>query len=296
VRVAVTGSSGLIGSALLPVLRRHGHEPLRIVRREPAAADEIGWDPEAGTIDVDGLTGVDAIVNLAGETIGRRWTPARKRRIADSRVGGTRLLAEAAAALEQRPQVFLCASGIGFYGDRGDAVLTEAAAAGTGFLAQLAEQWQAAAQPARDAGMRVVTFRHGIVLSRRGGALVRLLLPFRLGLGGRVGSGEQWWSWIAIDDAVEAYAYALEHPLAGPVNLVSPEPVRNRDFATTLARALGRPAIAPFPAFAVRAVFGEMGEEVLLASQRAAPAVLEASGFTIRHRALDDGIASALAA
>jgi len=294
VRVAVTGSSGLIGSALLSGLRREGHEPLRIVRREPAAPDEIGWDPEAGTIDAHSLAGVEAIVNLAGATIGTRWTASRKRRIVESRVGGTRLLAETAAGLDPRPQTFLCASGIGFYGDRGDEVLTEASPAGDGFLPRLAEEWQAAAQPARDAGIRVVTFRHGIVLSRHGGALARLLLPFRLGLGGSVGSGEQWWSWMAIEDVVEAYVYALVHPLSGAVNLVSPEPARNRDFARTLARVLHRPAIAPFPSFVVKAVFGEMGEEVLLASQRALPAALEASGYAIRRRTLEDALASAL--
>lgn len=294
-RVAVTGSSGLIGSALLPVLRREGHEPLRVVRREPAVADEVGWDPEAGTIDAHALAGVEAIVNLAGYNIGTRWTESRKRRILESRVGGTRLLAETAAGLEPRPHTFLCASGVGVYGDRGDEALTEASPPGDGFLPRVAVEWEGAAQPARDAGICVVNFRHGLVLSRRGGALARLLLPFRLGLGGRVGSGEQWWSWIAIEDVVEAYAYALAHPLSGAVNLVSPAPVRNRDFARALARALHRPALAPFPSFAVRALFGEMGKEVLLASQRALPAALEASGYTIRRRTLDEALAGALA-
>jgi uncharacterized protein (TIGR01777 family) len=296
VKVAVTGSSGLIGSALLPILRREGHEPLRVVRREPVAPDEVGWDPEAGTIDVHALAGVDAIVNLAGYTIGKRWTESRKRRIVESRAGATRLLAETAATLEPRPHTFLCASGVGIYGDRGDEILTEESPRGDGFLPRVAEQWEAAGQPARDAGVRVVTFRHGLVLSRHGGALARLLLPFRLGLGGPLGSGKQWWSWIAIEDVVEAYAYALAHPLVGAVNLVSPEPVRNRDFVRALARILHRPALAPFPSFAVRTVFGEMGREVLLSSQRVLPVALESGGYAIRRRTLDEALASALGA
>jgi len=296
VRVAVTGSSGLIGSALLPALRRQGHEPIRVVRREPRAPDEVGWDPEAGTIDAHGLAGVDAIVNLAGHNIGTRWTDSGKRRILDSRVGGTRLLAETAVALDPPAQTFLCAGGVGAYGDRGDEVLTESSPRGAGFLADVSAQWEAAAQPARDAGIRVVNFRHGLVLSRQGGALARLLLPFRLGLGGPVGDGRQWWSWIAIDDVVETYAYALVHPLEGIVNLVSPTPVRNRDFAKALARAVHRPAFAPFPSFAVKTVFGEMGREVLLASQRVLPAALEASGHEIRQRMLDEALAGVLAA
>ena len=295
-KVAVTGSSGLIGSALLPILRREGHEPLRVVRREPVAPDEVGWDPEAGTIDVHALAGVDAIVNLAGYTIGQRWTESRKRRIVESRAGATRLLAETAAALEPRPHTFLCASGVGIYGDRGDEILTEESPPGDGFLPWVAEQWEAAGQPARDAGVRVVNFRHGLVLSRRGGALARLLLPLRLGLGGPLGSGRQWWSWIAIEDVVEAYAYALVHPLEGAVNLVSPEPVRNRDFVRALARILHRPALAPFPSFAVRTLFGEMGREVLLSSQRVLPVALESGGYAIRRRTLDEALASALGA
>src|SRR5262249_19016351 len=197
----------------LPVLGAEAHDSLRVVRREPAAPDEIGWDPEAGIIDAHALAGVDAIVNLAGYSIGRRWTESRKRRIVESRVAGTKLLAETAAGLEPHPHTFICAGAVGAYGDRGAELLTEESPRGVGRLAGVAERWESAAQPARDAGIRVVTFRHGIVLSRRGGALARLLVPFRLGLGGPVGSGRQWWSWIAIDDVVAAYVYALDQPL-----------------------------------------------------------------------------------
>jgi uncharacterized protein (TIGR01777 family) len=296
VKVAVTGSSGLIGSALLVALGGAGHEPLRIVRREPTRPDETAWDPQARTIDAQSLAGVGAIVHLAGYNLGSRWTESRKRRILESRTLGTRLLAETAARLEPRPSVIVCASAVGFYGDRADEELTETSSRGDGFLADVVEAWEAAAQPARDAGIRVVHLRQGLVLSRRGGALQRLLLPFRLGLGGRVGSGDQWWSWVAIDDVMGAYLHALEHPLSGAVNMVSPEPVRNREFVELLGRVLHRPTLAPFPSFAVRLLLGEMGEELLLSSQRALPVALEASGYEIRHRTLADALTSALSA
>jgi uncharacterized protein len=296
VKVAVTGSSGLIGSALLVALGGAGHEPLRIVRREPTRPDETAWDPQARTIDAQSLAGVGAIVHLAGYNLGSRWTESRKRRILESRTLGTRLLAETAARLEPRPSVIVCASAVGFYGDRADEELTETSSRGDGFLADVVEAWEAAAQPARDAGIRVVHLRQGLVLFRRGGALQRLLLPFRLGLGGRVGSGDQWWSWVAIDDVMGAYLHALEHPLSGAVNVVSPEPVRNREFVELLGRVLHRPTLAPFPSFAVRLLLGEMGEELLLSSQRALPVALEASGYEIRHRTLADALTSALSA
>jgi uncharacterized protein len=295
VRVAVTGSSGLIGAALLPALRREGHEPARIVRREPVAPDEVGWDPEAGTIDAHALAGADAIVHLAGYNLGTRWTESKKRLILESRTESTRLLAETASLLAPRPTVMVCASAVGFYGSRADELLTEASPRGVGFLSDVVEAWEAAAQPARDAGIRVVHLRQGIVLSRRGGALGRLLLPFRLGVGGKVGTGDQWWSWVALEDVTGAYLHALEHPLAGPVNVVSPEPARNRDFVKTLGRALHRPAVAPFPSFAVRVLLGEMGEELLLASQRVLPAELESSGYAIRQRTLAEALTSTLA-
>jgi uncharacterized protein len=294
VKVAVTGSSGLIGSALLPALDAAGHSSLRLVRREPGR-DEVRWDPGAGSIDAAGLTGVAAIVHLAGESIASRWSKTRKRRILESRVAGTRLVAETAARLEPKPRVLLCASAMGIYGNRGDDVLTEASPRGDGFLADVVEAWEAAAAPAREAGIRVVHLRHGLVLSCRGGALARLLLPFRLGLGGRVGGGDQWWSWVAMEDVTTAYVRLLELELSGPVNVVAPEPARNRDFAKALGHALHRPAVLPFPSPAVRMLLGEMGEELLLTSKRLLPAALEAHGYAFRCRTLAEGLASALA-
>jgi uncharacterized protein len=294
VKVAVTGSSGLIGSALLPALAAAGHEPVPLVRGVPRPG-EVRWDPATGSIDGAGLAGAGAIVNLAGETIAARWTETRKRRILESRVAGTRLIAETAARLEPKPGVLLCASAVGFYGSRGDEELTETSAKGAGFLADVVEAWEAAAEPAREAGIRVVHLRHGLVLSRHGGALARLLLPFRLGLGGRVGSGDQWWSWIAMEDVTAVYVSLLELQLSGPVDLVAPEPARNRDFVKALGRALHRPAAVPFPSLAVRAVLGEMGEELLLSGQRVLPVALETHGFEFRCRTLAAGLECALA-
>ncbi|HXF98009.1 MAG TPA: TIGR01777 family oxidoreductase [Gaiellaceae bacterium] len=293
-KIAVSGASGLIGSALVPALRARGHEVLRLVRREPQAEDEIRWHPDRGELDAARLAGVEAFVNLNGATIGRRWTGERKREIRESRVRPTELLARTAAALEPRPAALVCAGGVGIYGDRGDEVLTEESPPGTGFLAEVGTAWEAAAQPARDAGVRVVSFRQGLVLTRRGGALQRLLTPFRLGLGGPVGSGRQWWSWVALDDVLEAYAFALEGDLSGPVNLCSPNPVTNRQFAKALGRALRRPAVLPLPALAVRALFGEMGEEALLAGQRALPARLLDAGFAFRYPELEAALRRAL--
>jgi len=293
VKVAVTGSSGLIGSALLPALAAAGHSTVRVVRSRAEPGD-VGWDPTTSSIDVAGLAGVDAIVHLAGESIASRWTERRKQQILESRVAGTRLVAETAARLDPPPRVLLCASAIGIYGNRGDETLTESSARGDGFLADVVDAWEAAAAPARDAGVRVVHLRQGLVLSRRGGALARLLLPFRLGLGGRVGGGDQWWSWIALDDVTAIYVRLLELTLSGPVNVVAPEPARNRDFVRELGRALHRPAALPLPAFAVRLLLGEMGEELLLASQRVVPAALEAERFEFGCRTLADGLASAL--
>jgi uncharacterized protein (TIGR01777 family) len=296
VRVAVTGSSGLIGAALLPALRDAGHEVLVLVRREPRAPDEVGWDPAAGALAAERLRGLDAVVHLAGATIGRRWTAGRKREILESRTKPTRLLAEALAELEPRPRALVSASAIGFYGDRGDEQLSERSGRGEGFLAEVVEAWEAAAQPARDAGIRVVNLRQGLVLSRDGGALQRLLTPFRLGVGGRIGSGRQWWSWVAPADVVGAYLWALEAPdAAGAVNVTAPHPVTNAEFARALGRALRRPSALPLPAAAVRLLLGEMGEELLLASQRVLPVRLEESGYEFAAPELEDALEATLA-
>lgn len=294
--VALSGSSGLIGSALVPALREAGHEVLTLVRRQPSSRDEIGWDPAGGALDVRALEGVDAIVHLAGENIGKRWTPATRQRVLESRVRGTRLLAETAARLERRPSVLVCASATGFYGDRGEEVVTEASARGDGFLADVVDAWERAADPARDAGIRTAHLRHGFVLSRHGGALARLLPPFRLGLGGRVGSGRQWWSWVALDDVVAAYLYALEQPLSGPVNVTAPGVVTNEEFTKTVGRVLRRPTVLPLPGFAVRALFGQMGVEMLLGGQRTQPAALAAAGFSFDRPELGPALEHALRA
>ena len=292
-RVAVTGASGLIGSALVPALRAAGHDVLRLVRGEPRSVDEAAWDPTAGTIDEEALADVAAIVNLAGASIDQRWTAEAQRRIRDSRVDGTRLLAETVSRLDPRP-VLLLASAVGYYGQSGDEQLTEESAAGEGFLADVVREWEAAAEPARAAGGRVVHFRQGIVLAKGGGALKRMLLPFRLGVGGRVGSGSQWWSWISLDDVVAAYLHALEHPLEGIYNLAAPGVVRNRDFVDALGRALHRPTVFPLPEFAVRLAFGEMGEEMLLGGQRALPARLADTRFPFAYPKIGDALERAL--
>jgi hypothetical protein len=295
-RVAVSGASGFVGSALVPALEEAGHDVVRLVRRAPAARKEVAWDPASGAIDADGLAGVDGVVNLSGATIGRRWTPSRKREILGSRVASTALLARTLAALEPRPSVLVSAGGVGIYGNRGDEILTEESELGNGFLAEVGTAWEAAAQPARDAGIRVVSFRQGIVLSRNGGALERLLTPFKLGLGGRVGSGRQWWSWVAMDDLVGAYRFALEESLEGAVNLTSPNPVTNAQFVKALGRTLHRPTVFPLPAVAVRTLFGEMADEALLAAQRVLPARLLDAGFSFGYPELEGALARALTA
>lgn len=280
--VAVTGSSGLIGTALGGALQRAGHRVVPMVRSEPAG-DAIGWDPDHGRIDAGGLEGVGAIVHLAGEGIGsKRWNDAQKARIRDSRVRGTALLAGTLATLNRPPKVLLSGSAVGYYGDRGDEVLTESSRAGDGFLAEVCVAWEAAAAPAREAGIRVSHLRTGIVLSAEGGALPRMLTPFRLGLGGRLGSGSQWMSWISIEDEAGAIVHLLgDDAPAGGVNLTAPNPVTNADFTAALGRALRRPAAIPVPKIALKAVLGaEMAGELLLSSQRALPTRLLDSGYT----------------
>ncbi len=286
----MSGASGLIGSALLTALETAGHDVVRLVRRPAELSNELEWDPDSGVLDRARLAGVEAVVNLSGENIGQRWTARRRAEILQSRVTATGLLARTLAELEPRPAVFVCAGGSGIYGDRGDEILTEKSELGMGFLADVGRAWEAAAEPARTAGIRVVNFRQGIVLSREGGALDRLLTPFKLGAGGRIGSGRQWWSWVALDDTVAAYRFVLEHDVAGPVNLCSPNPATNAQFVKALGRALGRPSVLPLPALAVKALFGEMGETVLLESQRMLPAVLLAAGFAFAYPDLGAGL------
>src|SRR6266540_5523510 len=242
-RVAVSGASGLIGSALVPALAGAGDLVTRLVRSpRQTGEDSLLWDPDAGTLDRARLEGIDAVVNLAGETVAGRWSEAKKTRIMESRRRSTRLLAETVAALERRPQAFVCASAVGYYGNRGDERLTEESPAGEGFLVEVVREWEAAARPAAEAGTRVVNLRFGIVLSPNGGALRQMLLPFRLGLGGPLGSGRQYMSWIAIDDVVGVARHALGTTgLSGPVNATAPEPVTNKEFVRTLGRVLGRP-------------------------------------------------------
>ena len=278
----------------MPSFGAAGHEVVRLVRREACGNSVVSWNPAAGELAAAALGVPDAIVNLSGATIEKRWTAARRREIMDSRVDTTSLLARTAATLEPRPSVFLCAGGAGIYGDRGDEVLTEESSSGAGFLADVCRAWEAAADPARAAGIRVVTFRHGIVLARGGGALARLLAPFRLGLGGRIGSGRQWWTWVGMPDVVAAYTFALEGDLSGAVNLCAPNPVTNEQLTHALGRALRRPTVLPLPAFAARLAFGEMADELLLGGQRALPARLLDGGFDFTAPTIDEGLAQAL--
>ncbi len=283
--VAISGASGLIGTALSAFLTTGGHTVSRLVRRAPRGPSEVRWDPDAGTVDRAALEGIDAVIHLAGENVGGgRWTDARKTAILESRVRGTRALAEAIAGLEKKPSVFISASATGIYGDAHhgpDApVADETAPVGAGFLADVCCAWEAAAEPARAAGVRVVHPRIGIVLDPRGGALQKLLTPFNLGAGGRVGSGRQWMSWIALDDLLGLLLHALVTPgVSGPLNAVSPNAVTQAEFARTLGRVLSRPSFMPLPAFAVRTMFGEMGESLLLGGTRVRPARALEAGF-----------------
>jgi uncharacterized protein (TIGR01777 family) len=291
-KVAVTGSSGLIGSALVPFLTAGGHEVVRLVRRAPEAKDEARWDPETGEVDRAALEGADAVVNLSGENIAEgRWTEARKARLRSSRVGPTRLLAETLAGLKTTPKVLVSASAVGYYGSRGDAWVSETDGAASGFLSRLSAEWEKAAEKAKEAGIRVVHPRIGIVLSPAGGALGKMLLPFKMGLGGVIGPGTQYMSWIALDDLLGVIHHALDNEgLRGPVNAVAPAPVTNAEFTKTLGRVLGRPTFAPVPAFALRLAFGEMADEALLASTRVRPERLQQSGYRFRFPDLEGAL------
>ena len=285
----------MVGSALLPRLAASGWQVTRLIRSSPSGPGQISWDPRR-TILPESVSGFDAVIHLAGETIAERWTKAKKQAIRESRVLGTRNIAEALAQTAKRPAVLIAASAIGYYGDRGDEVLTEESTGGEGFLAEVCREWEAASQAAAKAGIRTVMARLGIVLSPSGGALGKMLTPFRLGLGGRVGSGGQWWSWVVLDDVIGAIEYVMNtNTLAGPVNLVSPSPVTNREFTRSLASALSRPALFPLPAFAARLALGQMADELLLASQRVEPAKLRASGYRFRHPELGNALAATLA-
>jgi uncharacterized protein (TIGR01777 family) len=291
-KVAVTGASGLVGSALVPFLSKSGHEVVRLVRRGPRAEDEVRWDPARGEIDAAGLEAVEGVVHLSGENLaGGRWTEARKARLIDSRVGSTRTLARALAALKRPPTVLVSMSAIGYYGSRGDAWLDESSPAEGDFLARLCVDWEAAATPAGGVGIRVVHPRLGVVLSPAGGALGKMLLPFRAGLGGVVGPGTQYMSWVAIDDVLGAIDHALVADGPGGVfNLVAPEPVTNREFTRTLGRVLGRPTLIPVPAFALRMALGEMADATLLASTRVRPRRLEETKYVFRFPALEGAL------
>jgi len=292
-KVLVSGSSGLIGSALLPVLTAAGHQTTRLVRKQGTAG--VFWNPDEDVIDAAALEGFDAVVHLAGESIAaRRWTPMQKAKITDSRVKGTRLLAGALAKLQRRPAVFVSASAIGYYGDRGDEVLTEESASGRGFLPEVCRLWESAASAAAP-DIRIVHPRTGIVLAKNGGALPRMALPFRMGVGGRIGSGRQYMSWIALDDLTRIILYCIENPtIRGAVNAVAPSPVTNAEFTKVLGRVLSRPALFPLPAFAARLALGEMANELLLASNRVVPSKLLAAGFTYRHTDLEEALRSTL--
>lgn len=287
-RIAITGAGGLIGGALWAQLLADGHEVLSIGRYHAAHPPDVRWSIPHAQLNPAALNGLDAVVHLAGEPIVGKWTAAKKQAIRDSRVGGTRLLASTLAHLPTRPAVFISASAIGFYGDRGEVVLDETSLIGEGFLPQVSRDWEAAAQPAAEAGIRVVHPRFGVVLSSTGGALKQMLPAFRLGLGGPLGSGSQWMSWISLDDTVGALLHLLHHhAIVGPVNVVGPQPVTNRQFTRALASVLKRPAVLPAPKFAVRLAFGELADEALFASQRVEPGVLKQTGYAFKHSTLE---------
>jgi uncharacterized protein (TIGR01777 family) len=294
-KVVLTGASGLLGRALVSSLRDDGHAAVRLVRRLPAAPDEAQWDPQSGHVDPAALLGADAVINLAGPGLGDRpWTPARKRMLLDDRVSATRTITEAMAAAEPRPRVLLSMSGTGFYGTPGDQVVTEAAPQGDGYVAQIAAAWEQATAPAADAGIRVVRMRTGVVLSANGGAFGRLLPIFRLGLGGRLGSGRQWWSWVALPDYVSAVRFLLDHgEVDGPVNVTAPVPITNADLTKAMGRVLHRPTFTIAPGFALKLPLRDFAED-LLGGQRSVPQRLLDAGFDFEHPSFEPALRAVL--
>jgi len=296
-KIVVSGSTGLIGSALTRALARRGDEVVPLVRRRVAPGEQaLAWDPERGTMDRAGLEGTDAVIHLAGENVFGRWSPAKKQRIYDSRVKGTRLVSDTLAGLHRPPATLLAASAIGYYGDRGEEAVTEESAPGEDFLAHVARDWEAATAPATRAGIRVVNMRIGVVLTTSGGALAKMLPAFRLGLGGPVGSGNQYLSWIVLDDIINAILHLLGNAnLVGPVNMTAPAPLMNREFVKTLGKVLGRPAVVTVPAFALRIAFGTEGAAMVQGGQRVLPARLVASGFRFSFREVEPALRHLLA-
>ena len=288
-RILLTGSGGLIGQALVPFLTADGHEVTRLIRsRAPTATGQISWNPSGGTIPADSLEGFDAVVHLAGESVAGRWTARKRARILESRAKGTRLLSESLAQLRHPPGVLVSASAVGYYGDRNDEIVNEASPAGSLFLSEVATAWEVATEPAARSGIRVVNLRIGFVLSAAGGGLAMMLLPFKMGVGGRVGNGRQYLSWVALDVVLGAVMHVLaSDALRGPVNVVAPHPVTNLEFTKTLGRVLRRPTIFPMPAFAARLAFGEMADNLLLASTRVEPSRLLATGYEFRFPQLE---------
>jgi uncharacterized protein (TIGR01777 family) len=285
-KVLISGASGLVGRAVVQAYLDAGHDVARLVRRRISVSENNHfWDPAAGKLDPAALAGVDVLIHLGGDNIAAgRWTAEKKNRIRDSRVNSTRLLAETAANLERPPTTFLCASAIGFYGDRGNETLDESSSPGTGYLAEVCQAWEAACQPARDKGIRVVNLRFGMILSPDGGPLAKMLKPFKLGVGGKIGTGEQYYSWVSLPDAVRAMEFTIDVPsIEGPVNVVAPNPVTNLKFTKTLGAVLSRPTVLPMPAFAARLAFGEMADGLLLASARVIPDKLRDAAFTFQN-------------
>ena len=292
--ILASGTSGPIGGALVPALTTAGHRVTRLVRRPAASSDEVEWDPEK-PVAPELVSGYDAVIHLAGETIVGHWDQKKRQKIRDSRVVGTRNLAGALAQAASKPRVLISASAIGFYGNRANEMLTENSEPGYNFLGMVCREWEGAAQPAAEAGIRTVQLRIGIMLSLSGGALKQMVRPFRFGLGGIIGNGQQYWSWVALEDVVGALQHALAHEgLSGPVNVVSPNPVTNIHFTRAIAQVVRRPALFPLPPFAVRLFFGQMGEELMLASARVMPTKLEASGYKFRYPELKPALVDIL--